>query len=167
MKYLFTFIILFSFLIVSCSKDAKKTDDMHNSKSADLGDGAYGFVKIDEQNAISVEELFNTAMNNDENLTIKAKGKITKVCQHSGCWVTIEMPNGKDMLVEFKDEFSIPKKGMVGKSIYFQGKTEKEIYSVDELRSNAMKDGKSKEEVEAITEPEIDIKFIAEGVLIK
>ena len=42
-----------------------------------------------------------------------------------------------------------------------------EITSVKELRHYAEDAGKSKEEIDLITEPEITISFLADGVLIK
>lgn len=153
-------------LFISCGENTKMEHN-HENAVADLGDGAYGFVKITEENAISLEELNSQIINNQEPIKTKASGKITKVCQHTGCWVTVEKPDGSEMLVEFKDEFSIPKQGMVGKTIYFQGEGIKETYSVDELKEMARKDGKTQAEIDQIKEPEYEVKFVAEGVLIK
>tara|TARA_B100000614_G_C14400707_1_gene433584 strand:+ start:194 stop:778 length:585 start_codon:yes stop_codon:yes gene_type:complete len=141
--------------------------EMTHDNKHDLGGGAYGFVKINEEGAISLDELYSHIIENEVAVEAKSSGKITEVCKHSGCWVTVQLPNGEKMLVEFKDEFSIPKEGVIGKDIVFQGKGEKTTYSVEELRGYAKKEGKTAEEIKKITEPEYDVKFIAEGVLIK
>lgn len=153
-------------LLTSCGEKAKMEHNPEN-QVADLGDGAYGLVKITDENTISLDELTSQIINNQSPVKTKSSGKITKVCQHTGCWVTVEMPDGSEMLVEFKDEFSIPKFGMKGKTIYFQGEGIKDTYSIEELKEMAKKDGKSQDEIDQISEPEYDVKFIAEGVLIK
>lgn len=142
-------LLLFSIIVlafVACSensdmtkgeKDKKETehsemnhsDDMPMDKKGhgdadaakyDLGDGAYGLVKIDDQNVQSAEMAYRMIETSDEAIEVKAMGEISEVCKSSGCWVNVKAAD-KEFLVLFKDHFSIPKKGVVGRNIIFQG----------------------------------------------
>ena len=54
-----------------------------------------------------------------------------------------------------------------GKTAIFEGKAYHDTTSVEMLREYAKDDGKSKAEIEKITEPEINLSFEATGVIIK
>jgi len=51
--------------------------------------------------------------------------------------------------------------------VIMRGKAYKEETSVDELRHYAEDEGKSAEEVAAITESIIELKFMADGVILR
>ena len=55
---------------------------------------------------------------------------------------------------------------IVGKDVVLQGEAKKTITSVEMLKHYAEDAGKSKEEIEKITEPKTEIEFIATGVLV-
>jgi hypothetical protein len=163
-------ILLLLLLGFACSEN-EKSEMKDNSEetekaSTDLGDGAYGYEKIDKENAMELDALYQKVVDSKDPIEAKSKGKITQVCKHSGCWVMLQTDQGKEIIVNFKNEFSIPRSGVVGKTIYFKGKSQKEVYSVEDLKEMAMKDGKTTGEIESINEPEYDISFIADGVLI-
>ena len=103
---------------------------------------------------------------NEDKLTATVSGKITKVCQSSGCWIKVFQNEDKSMLVKFKDHFSIPK-DVNGKEAFFIGHGEKSEITIAELKEIALKEGKSEEEISLITEPEYNITFYADGLYIK
>ena len=81
--------------------------------------------------------------------------------------MTIENGNQDPLRVTFKDYgFFVPKSGVENKMATFSGVCMRKEQSVDELRHYAEDEGKSKEEIEAITEPLITYAFEAEGVTI-
>ena len=71
------------------------------------------------------------------------------------------------MLVRFKDYgFFVPKTGAEGKLAVVNGQIFIDTLSVPQLKHYAEDAGKSKEEISKITNPEITISFLAEGVVI-
>ena len=61
----------------------------------------------------------------------------------------------------------VPKNGIEGKRTIINGNISVDTLSVAQLQHYAEDAGKSKEEIDLITEPKITISFLADGVLIK
>jgi Domain of unknown function (DUF4920) len=132
-------------------------------KSAKKG-VTYG-VKTTAKGAIEVpvmEEKLATA----EKFTGKVKGTIKEVCTKKGCWMKLETTEGDGIMVRFKDyKFFMPQ-DIVGKEVVLDGVAKVTTTSVEELKHFAEDGGKSKEEIEKITEPKKEIEFTAKGVLV-
>ena len=71
------------------------------------------------------------------------------------------------MHVSFKDYGFFVPKDIDGKETIIDGYAYIETMSVDDLRHYAEDEGKSAEEIEAITEPETNLSFVADGVIVK
>ena len=98
----------------------------------------------------------------------KVTGKVTSVCQNKGCWMTMDAGNGKTVMVTFKDYgFFVPKDLASGTTVTMEGKAELRTVTVDEQRHLAGDAGKSQAEIDAITEPKQELRFVADGVVIK
>ena len=98
---------------------------------------------------------------------LKIEGEILSSCPMKGCWMKISVENDT-VLVRFKDYgFFVPKNGIEGKRTIINGNISVDTLSVAQLQHYAEDAGKSKEEIDLITEPEITISFLADGVLIK
>ena len=98
---------------------------------------------------------------------IKIEGEILSSCPMKGCWMKISVENDT-VLVRFKDYgFFVPKNGIEGKRTIINGNISVDTLSVAQLQHYAEDAGKSKEEIDLITEPKITISFLADGVLIK
>ena len=95
------------------------------------------------------------------------KGKVAAVCQMKGCWMNIvsDNPSKPETMVKFKDYGFFVPKDMSGKTVLMKGHGYMEMTSVEELRHMAEDAGKSKEEIEAITSPKEEFKFLATGVI--
>ena len=105
----------------------------------------------------------------NENGTFEGKisGEIKEVCTKKGCWLTMDLPNGESMRVTFKDYgFFVPTTSQ-GYPIVLDGVAVLTETDVKTLRHYAEDEGKSAEEVAAITEPKREITFEAVGVEIK
>ena len=102
-----------------------------------------------------------------EKAQLKVKGQILKVCKKKGCWMTMDLGNQEKMLIRFKDYGFFVPKDCNGKTAIIQGTAKKEVISVAQLRHYAKDAGKSKKEIEAITEPQKKYTFEAVGVLIE
>ena len=101
-----------------------------------------------------------------ENL-IKIKGEILSSCPMKGCWMKIKSEDDT-ILVKFKDYgFFVPKDGIAGDKTIINGKLSIDTLSVALLRHYAEDAGKSLEEINKITESEVSMTFLADGVLIR
>jgi hypothetical protein len=101
-----------------------------------------------------------------DSLLIKISAPIVNVCQKKGCWMNVDLGEGKQMMVRFKDYGFFVPKDADGKIAVMDGVAFREVLSVDMLRHYAEDAGKTKEEIEKITEPETRLSFEASGVLI-
>jgi hypothetical protein len=144
-------IVLFFSLLSASLSYAQKSDSFGDKINAD---GA-----IDGQ-------IFLKNIEGKDSLDTKIEATIQSVCQKKGCWMNVDLGEGKSMMVRFKDYgFFVPKDAS-GRKAVMDGRAFREILSVDMLRHYAEDAGKSKEEIEKITEPETRLSFEASGVLI-
>lgn len=159
MKHLLFFLLALAALPVCAQVPA------HNEvKTGDYV--SYGDA-INADGAISMAEFDKTAADADS-LNVKLSAEIIQSCTKKGCWMTVKRSDGSPMMVRFRDYgFFVPKQGLEGKQVVMQGRAKKEVTDVAMLQHYAEDAGKSKEEVAAITEPDISWNFEADGVLIK
>jgi hypothetical protein len=75
-------------------------------------------------------------------------------------------PDAEPIMVRFKDYGFFMPKDIAGRKVIMDGYAFVEETPVDELRHYAEDAGKSQEEIEAITEPKKETKFLASGVLL-
>ena len=101
------------------------------------------------------------------NYNVKIEGEILSSCPMKGCWMKIRAEKDT-ILVRFKDYgYFVPKAGIEGDKAIISGKMSIETLSVDLLRHYAEDAGKSKDEIEKITKPEVSLTFLADGVFIE
>lgn len=142
-------------ITVACGQNAEFT-----------GEGANTFGEsITTDNAKPLASLIDQVTEDTMNVTVT--GMINEVCQAKGCWMTLEDDGSNEsVFIKFKDYgFFVPLKAG-GKKAVVRGKLYASITPVDELRHYAEDKGASKEEIAAITEPEKEIKMMADGVVI-
>ena len=122
--------------------------------------------KIKTKGAASVDEVL-VQLAKADSVKTKITGTVTAVCQMKGCWMNIVSDaTGKEIFVQFKDDGFFMPKDISGREVIMDGYAYRDVTSVEELRHYAEDDGKSKEEIEAITEPKEELKFMANGVLL-
>ena len=98
---------------------------------------------------------------------VKIEGQILSSCPMKGCWMKIKSEEDT-ILVRFKDYgFFVPKEGIAGDKTIINGKLSVDTLSIALLRHYAEDAGKSLEEINRITEPEVSMTFLADGVLIR
>ncbi|MBA3901567.1 MAG: DUF4920 domain-containing protein, partial [Bacteroidetes bacterium] len=121
---------------------------------------------ISVEGAMPISDLVQQIEGKDS-LKVKLTGNIEEVCQKKGCWMTFALANGNSMRVKFKDyDFFMPLNSN-GQEVIFEGMAYREVTPVNELRHYAEDAGRTPEEIEAITEPEVAITFEANGVLMR
>jgi hypothetical protein len=155
MKHLFAFAATIALIACTTAPVPATAQDVHS-----YGD------KITADGAMSTADLAK-AMSRTDSMAAKVECEIITSCVKKGCWMTVQMPDGDKMMVRFKDYgFFVPTKGLEGKRAVLQGYATKETVDVATLRHYAEDAGKSKEEIEKITQPEHNLMFLADGVLI-
>ncbi|NRB52972.1 MAG: DUF4920 domain-containing protein [Saprospiraceae bacterium] len=114
---------------------------------------------------MSYDDLLSE-MSTADSVMATVQGKVEAVCQAKGCWmnITSEQANAEEMMVKFKDYGFFVPKDIAGRQVIMQGKAYREVTPVDELQHLAEDAGKSAEEIAAITEPKVELKFMADGV---
>lgn len=157
-------------LSFSCQKPAESVKVETTIKAEPVGEvevvpGGYG-ADLADNSVIGTAEMV-TVVEASGTFTGKISGEIKEVCTKKGCWFTMDLANGEPMRVTFKDYgFFIPTNSQ-GFPIILEGVATLTETDVETLKHFAEDQGKSKEEVDAITEPKREITFEATGVLIK
>ncbi|HMP99535.1 MAG TPA: DUF4920 domain-containing protein [Cyclobacteriaceae bacterium] len=126
----------------------------------------YGEV-ISAEGAQSLAVLDEKLTAENDSVYIKVKATIDKTCEKKGCWMVVEDESGNEVRVTFKDYgFFVPTAGVEGKEVIFAGYAYRKTTEVDLLKHFAEDAGKSQEEIDAITEPKVELTFVADGVII-
>ena len=163
MKFL-PFLIASALFLFSCGNSGDKP--AADSVKKDSTVMTYFGDTISPEGAIKAEEVI-AKLGTQDKAEMKVEGKIVSVCKKKGCWMELELPDQESMHVTFKDYgFFVPKDAS-GKMVVMQGVAMHDTTSVEMLKHLAEDDGKSKEEIEKITEPEIGVVFEASGVILK
>jgi Domain of unknown function (DUF4920) len=122
--------------------------------------------KIDESGAVAVTQLPAMLGDKTEITGVKTEGIIRGVCQEKGCWMKMDLGNGQEMTVKFKDYAFFMPKDCSGKKAVIYGKMFRKVTSVKELRHLAKDAGKSRKEIKKIKSPKEELRFEASGVII-
>ncbi|WP_299128983.1 DUF4920 domain-containing protein [uncultured Winogradskyella sp.] len=159
--------LAFSLVLFSCNDKAKATVENKQKLKEEIAYTSIG-MEITDGDALSSERMMvhYKGLKDGDTIPVKMRGKITDVCSKKGCWMTLDMGNNEEVMVKFKDYgFFMPldAKG----EVVVNGKAFVTETPIEELRHYAEDAGKSKEEIEAITEPKLEYKFEADGVLLK
>ena len=121
----------------------------------------YGKVS-EKQDVINVNELEKKI--GDDKYEGKVKGKVVEVCQAMGCWAKLQREDGSTVMIKVKDhEFAMPA-DIIGKIVVAEGEAKKKETSVAMLKHYAEDAGKSKEEIEKIKEPKMEVLMTVKGV---
>tara|TARA_B100000768_G_C11243161_1_gene360544 strand:+ start:504 stop:1001 length:498 start_codon:yes stop_codon:yes gene_type:complete len=126
----------------------------------------YG-AKIDMQSVMSMGDLNKSyqTMSPLDTVYAKVEGKILEVCSKKGCWMTLEMGNGNEIMMRFKDYgFFMPLNA--DGTVIVSGKAFVSEISVDDLKHYAEDAGATEATIEAIINPEKTYSFEAVGALL-
>ncbi|HEX9828115.1 MAG TPA: DUF4920 domain-containing protein [Flavobacteriaceae bacterium] len=163
----FLSLALLLMLLVSC-KEQTKTNTTEVEDTAAIAYTAVG-LQINDADALSSEQMSDNfeGLKVWDTLNTKMVAKVDAVCQAKGCWMTLNLEDGNQVMVKFKDYGFFVPKDIAGKEVIVNGLAFVEEVSVDEQRHYAEDAGKSAEEIAAITTPKKTFSFEADGVLIK
>ena len=134
------------------------------SGNADKGD-TYG-SKVKAKGAIPLVEVVNQLERVSSLPEAKISAKIVDVCPNKGCWLMLELPDGKQATVKMKDYGFFVPLAAKGKTVVIDGQASIKTVSVNELRHFAEDAKKSKAEIEAITQPKKEVNILAKGIVV-
>lgn len=97
----------------------------------------------------------------------KMRAKVNEVCQAKGCWMKLDLENGEEVMVRFKDYGFFMPLDIAGKEVVINGMAFVDEMSVEDQKHYAEDGGASEEELAKITEPKKTYSFEADGVLLK
>ncbi|WP_162054771.1 DUF4920 domain-containing protein [Pontibacter pamirensis] len=94
--------------------------------------------------------------------------EVVESCQAKGCWMDVKLDDNSTMKVTFRDYgFFVPVEDLKGRQVIFTGIAKREVISVEDQRHYATDAGKPEAEIAAITTPKEELRFVADGVILK
>ena len=124
----------------------------------------YG-AKTDDKNAISASEL-PAMLKAKDTVAVKVKAKVEEVCSKKGCWMTFKVKDDENAFVKMKDYAFFVPVDLIGKTVVLDGNAYTKITSVSELKHYAEDAKKPQSEIDAITQPKSEIRFMASGIYV-
>lgn len=133
--------------------------------NAIVGDVYGSVIASKESKAITVEKLAKKLKKDTKKVEdVTIKGKVVDVCDKKGCWLTIETEDDTQFFVKMKDYGFFVPTALKGKNVVLEGSAEKKVTSVDEQKHYAEDAKKPQAEIDAITKPKEEIRFVANGI---
>ncbi|WP_252730004.1 DUF4920 domain-containing protein [Zobellia uliginosa] len=126
-------------------------------------------ANLDLGNVLSdaqMDDRFNKMQTNDT-LRTKFKAKVTEVCKVKGCWMKLQLNNGQETMVRFKDYGFFMPSDIAGKDVVVNGYAYVEAMSVEDQKHYAKDGGECQSKIDEIKEPKKTFGFEADGVLIE
>ena len=166
MKYLV--FVLSLMVLVSCKNEEKNQETAENNVEQEVNYASFGkeIVADDAVAAKSMTAHYET-MPVGDSIDSKMVATVKEVCQKKGCWMVLELEDEQEVFVRFKDYGFFMPMNIAGKEVVINGKAFVTETPVDQLRHYAEDAGKSEADIAAITEPEKQYSFLADGVLLK
>lgn len=155
MKHLF-YLLISALILTGCNNASTATKQNQDGKEF------FGEVFKPEK-GITTDALLSQ-MNGKEAVDAVVEGEVTAVCKKKGCWMTLAVEDGEDIMIRFKDYGFFMPLDLTGK-VLVKGTAKEQITTVDELKHYAEDDGASAEEIAEITEPKREVHFTATGVM--
>ena len=153
--------LIFSTIVLLVSLASYAQPPAGNAEKGDF----YG-AKVNAKGAIPMVDLVSqleTISNLEET---KVTAKIVEVCPNKGCWLKLELPDGKQATVKMKDYGFFVPLAAKGKTVVIDGQASIKVVSVKELKHFAEDAKKSQAEIDAITQPKKEVNILAKGIVV-
>ena len=162
----FNILVVFLVLIVSCKNKQKPPEESENVQ-IEKNYASFGKL-IDYKGAIGREDMLDQFQSLKETDTLETKfsATVTDVCKSKGCWMKLNLKNGEEVMVKFKDYGFFVPKDIEGREVVLNGIAFVDNMSVEDQRHYAKDAGESQENIRQIKEPKRTFEFEADGVLI-
>lgn len=156
MRYTLSIIVAALFLS-ACA--GSKTTEMSTEGAEFMGEAF-------KPNKVYSYDAMLAKLKSDGGFDGQVKTNVNAVCAVKGCWMRVnESPEQEEMFVKFKDYGFFMPLDLTG-SVVMQGQAYYDTTSVDELRHYAEDEGLAAEEIAKIVKPEVELKFMASGVML-
>ncbi|MEQ9262131.1 MAG: DUF4920 domain-containing protein [Owenweeksia sp.] len=163
----FVFLFVGASFLSACNNTTNQAEEKTETAAVQVGpEYQYYGDSITDASAVPAGELM-AKMEGQDSLQVKVKGQINASCKVKGCWMKMDLGNGEEMRVSFKDYGFFVPTNLDGEMAIIDGYASIDTTSVEDLRHFAQDAGKPEEEIAKITEPEIGINYVATGVLIE
>ena len=134
--------------------------------AGDAKPGEWYGEKVNAEGALNINDVVGKLNGGSAFPDVKVQAKIVEVCPKKGCWLKLELADGSTAMVKMKDYgFFLPVSAK-GKTVVIDGEVKIKETSVAELKHYAEDAKKSKEEIDAITKPEKEVRVLAKGIVI-
>ncbi len=161
-KLILIFAVAFS-TVVFAQDQAKKMGPPEGN--ALVGDVYGAQVSAKSQKSAMSTATLNKKLKKAKKLeNVAVTGKVTEVCDKKGCWMTVQTDNNEKFFVKMKDYAFFVPTALKGKNVVLEGAAETKVISVDEQKHYAEDAKKSQAEIDAITKPQEEIRFVATGI---
>jgi len=156
------FNILLVVLVISFSAMGQNAIETKNNVKS------YGAL-IAAENAKDANKMLNVYNNMTASDTLQTKftATVKEVCKAKGCWMKLDMENGEEVMVRFKDYGFFMPTDIEGREVVVNGLAFVEEMSVEDQRHYAKDGGASDAEIKNIVAPKKTLGFEADGVLLK
>ncbi len=134
--------------------------------AGDAKTGDWYGEKITTEGAVNINDVAAKLNSGEEFSGGKITAKIVEVCPKKGCWLKLELNNGSTATVKMKDYGFFLPLAAKGKTVVIDGDVKMKSTSVAELKHYSVDAKKSKEEIDAITQPQKEMRVTAKGIVI-
>ena len=157
---------MFLVLLVGCKNKHKSSEVSENAQS-ERNFASFGKL-IDYKGAIGSEVMLDQfqSLREADTLETKFSATVTDVCKSKGCWMKLNLKNGEEVMVKFKDYGFFVPMDIEGREVVVNGIAFVDNMSVEDQRHYAKDAGESPEDIKQIKLPKKTFEFEADGVLI-
>lgn len=166
MKRINILLVFFFGIAILSAQNSQSETEQTAAKSFALP--SFG-MQIDENSVISAAEMSEkyADMKSSDTLQTKFVATVKEVCQSKGCWMRLELQDGQETMVRFKDYGFFMPMDIKGKEVIVNGLAFVEEMSIEDQQHYAKDGGKSEEEIAKIIKAKKTLSFEADGVLLK
>ncbi len=162
----FNIFLVFFILIIGC-KQAPQSDKIAQSTAVDQERITVGkdFDPADASSATEMKQRY-AGLKVADTLTTSFSARVLEVCQAKGCWMKLQLADGQQTMVRFKDYGFFVPKDIAGKQVVVNGLAFVEEMSIEDQRHYAKDAGKTEAELANIDTVKKTNGFEADGVII-
>jgi Domain of unknown function (DUF4920) len=134
--------------------------------AGDAKPGEYYGEKVNPDGALALVDVVSKVMGGYDFADVKIAATVKDVCAKKGCWLKLELPQGEEVMVKMKDYGFFLPLAAKGKKVIIDGEAKIKTTSVAELKHYAEDAKKSQAEIDAIKEPQKEVRITAKGIMI-
>ncbi len=163
----FNNLLIILLIFCACKGHSQQSNEGNAEKTSPIFK-SYG-ARIDAGEGTSTAEISKiySAMAATDTVPAKFAAKVVEVCQAKGCWMKLELADGQQTMVRFKNYGFFVPKDIIGKEVIVNGMAFVQEMSADDQQHYALDAGKPGVEIAKITKPKMTYGFEADGVLLK